>query len=389
MCYKPNLFPIRLVQWMLAITILLFAASTSAGEDSSAYHVHPGQNIQEAIEKAASDPARKKVLVHAGTYRPAKPAQALVWFNTRHNGITLEAIGDVVLTAANPQVGSPDTKSFPAIVNHVVYFGDGVGRDTVLRGFKITGANHFVTRSEQPGPIQPPLAEKKLRKALFFYADGGAIKVFGRSYPTIDQVEIYENYASPCGGGISIEHRTFNRHAVLITNSIFRQNSCQITGSAIDVLPDSAAAIINCLFVANIANTGVDYVSGPGDEYNKQHGSGALTVFPGARVQVRRCTFTGNWNGADDKGSGNLYADTIFWQNNAGGGIAPGSRYELDILDASRVKRCFFGGDTPDLRKTIDRTFNIFDADDPDFDLHYVPRNPAYAEAGYRPVAIE
>ena len=31
------------------------------------------------------------------------------------------------------------------MVNHVIYFGDGISRKTVLRGFEITGANNFVT----------------------------------------------------------------------------------------------------------------------------------------------------------------------------------------------------------------------------------------------------
>ena len=37
----------------------------------------------------------------APTVRRRK-GQALIWFNARHDGITLEAVGDVVLTAANP-----------------------------------------------------------------------------------------------------------------------------------------------------------------------------------------------------------------------------------------------------------------------------------------------
>ena len=110
-----------------------------------AYRVQPGGSIQAALEAAAKDPANKIVYVHAGTYRPAAHGQALIWFNERHDGITLEAVGEVVLTAANPAIADNKAPSFPAVVNHVVYFGDGVSTKTVLRGFRVTGANNYTT----------------------------------------------------------------------------------------------------------------------------------------------------------------------------------------------------------------------------------------------------
>src|SRR5690606_13413361 len=97
------------------------------------WHVRPGASIQAALDSAAGDAAHKRVLVHAGTYRPSAPGQAMIWFNRRHDGITLEGEGEVVLSAANPDLANPRAPSFPAIVNHVVYFGDGVSSRTVLR----------------------------------------------------------------------------------------------------------------------------------------------------------------------------------------------------------------------------------------------------------------
>jgi hypothetical protein len=169
---------------------------------TSSYHVHPGGRIQDALDAAARDPVNKTVSVHAGTFRPAARGQALVWFNARHDGITLEAVGDVTLTASNPAIADSRAPSYPAVVNHVVYIGDGVSRKTVLRGFKITGAKNFTTGSGDKSPIE----SDELRKTAFFYTDGGGIKIYARSYPTIEHVEVYENYASPCGGGVSVEH---------------------------------------------------------------------------------------------------------------------------------------------------------------------------------------
>ena len=350
---------------------------------TGAYHVHPHGRIQDALEAAARDPRHKTVYVHAGTYRPPARAQALIWFNARHDGITLEAVGDVVLTAANADVADRQAPSFPAVVNHVVYFGDGITRKTVLRGFRITGANNFTTGTGQQSPIE----SDDVRKTPFFYADGGGIKIYARAYPLIEHVEVAGNYTSPCGGGVSVEHLGQPQDSVLFRHCVFRDNRTQITGSAVDLLHGSAASIENCLFVGNVANLGVDYVGLlTGGEYHPEHGSGALTVFEGSRAAVTRCTFTGNWNGVDDNGSGSTYVDTIFWRNTRAGGISPGKRYELDITDGSGVKGSFIHGEVNDLRGTVDRAANRIDPPDPRFDARFVPRAPEYASVGYRPV---
>ena len=124
---------------------------------TASYHVYPEGQIQDALEAAARDPLNKTIYVHAGTYRPPAKGQALVWFNARHDGITLEAVGDVVLTAANPKIADNRGAAFPAVVNHVVYFGDGVSSKTVLRGFRITGANNFTfSRKELDDALRDP-----------------------------------------------------------------------------------------------------------------------------------------------------------------------------------------------------------------------------------------
>lgn len=394
---------VALLFWLLPILVSLFPGcsdredtgaatdhTTRPEVDESSYHVHPGDDIQQALDKAAADPVRKIVNVHAGTYRPRRPGQALVCFLRRHDGITLLAHGEVILTAANPDLADRSLDSFPAIVNHVVFFGDGISSKTVLRGFKITGANHYVTRLEEPERLGPPADVPELHHhhphlALFFFADGGGIKVFGRSYPTIEDTIIFDNYASPCAGGASIEHRGFTEQPVTFRNCVFQNNRCQVTGSAIDVLPGSAAVIENCLFVGNISNTGEDYVSPEDHPISGQYGSGALTVFHESSVRVRRCTFTDNWNGVDDRSSRSTYTDCIFWQNTHDGGISSGGRYELDILAGSRVTGCFIHGNQNDLNGNIESEDNVLDASDPNFDRDFRPWSPEFSDVGYRP----
>jgi hypothetical protein len=350
---------------------------------TASYHVYPKGRIQDALEAAARDPVNKTVHVHAGTYRPPAKGQALIWLNARHDGITLEAVGEVVLTAGNPGVADAQAHSYPAVVNHVVYFGDGVSRKTVFRGFKITGARNFTTGSGEKSPIE----SDDVRKTPFFYLDGGGIKIYARSYPTIENVEVYGNYTSPCGGGVSVEHLGQTQESVLFRNCIFRDNRTQITGSALDLLHGSHATIENCLFVGNVANLGVDYVGLlTGGEFHPEHGSGAMTVFDGSRAAVSNSTFTGNWNGVDDGGTGSTYVDSIFWKNTLAGGISTGPRYELDITDGAGVRGSFIHGDVNDLRGTVNRDVNTFDPPDPRFDAQFSPQAPQYRAVGYRPL---
>src|SRR5204863_3780694 len=165
--------------------------------------VFPGDKIQDALELAARNTTNKIVKVHAGEYRPDSKRQALIWFNKEQDGIRLDAEGRVTLPAANPGLSSPSDPGFPAVVNHVVYFGDGVSSNTVIKGFRLTGANSFLTR-EGTREMEP---NATIAKNFFFFADGGAIKIFGRSYPAIQNLEVVDNFTSPCGAGISVQQQ--------------------------------------------------------------------------------------------------------------------------------------------------------------------------------------
>jgi hypothetical protein len=292
------------------------------------------------------------------------------------------ADGPVTLTAANPELSDKKDAAYPAVVNHVVYFGDGVSPATVLRGFRITGANHFVTT--QPPEIEPGA---DFAKNLFFYADGGAIKIFGRSSPTLRQLTIEDNYASPCAGGVSVQQQWLAGGGapppVRIEDCLFSRNRSQITGAAVDLLPGSSAVISNCVFSGNIGNLGDNYIS-----ENKTQpeftNSSPLTVFPTSRALVQRCTFTGNRNGIDDLGHQSVYQNCIFWRNDLGGAFYGGERYELDLEDTAQVSGCFFGAAVIDRRGVISKSLNTFAAPDPKFDKHFIPASPEYSNAGGR-----
>src|SRR5262245_49295785 len=128
---------------IFALGELLASATIILKEDG--YQVQPGDSIQEAIELAAGNKTNKTVHVNAGTYRPGAPGQAFIFLNHRHDGVHLKAKGNVILSAANPEIARAGSRGFPAIVNHIVYFGDGISRRTVFDGFKLTGAKCYFT----------------------------------------------------------------------------------------------------------------------------------------------------------------------------------------------------------------------------------------------------
>ena len=348
------------------------------------FHVYPGDSIQEAIELAAANATNKAVYVHAGTYRPAAEGQAFIFLNRKHDGVQLKAVGEVILTAANPQIARPGARGYPAVVNHIVYFGDGINRRTVFDGFKLTGANGYLTTNDTQ-KIEPNLS---LERGLFFYGDGGAIKVFGRSYPTIRNVECYDNYASPCAGALSIQHEGHGYQtspgAVWVENCVFRDNTAEVNAAAVDLLPGSVATITNCLFVGNAGYLGRNYIDErPQPEFTN---AAPLCVFQAAFALVVNCTFASNRNAVHDLSeTGSTYRNCIFWRNNRPGGFYTTNRFEFFVEGGPRVTGSFFGGPVVGLAQMISRDkSNALNASDPEFDSAFNPRAEAYRGAGYR-----
>jgi len=372
----------------IGLSVLRVGGAITSSKDG--YHVFPGDNIQDALQQAAESKTNKIVKVHAGEYHPNSKRQALIWFNKMHDGIRLEAEGSVTLTATNPQLTVASEPGFPAVVNHVVYFGDGISSNTVLKGFRITGANNFVTK-ERTRQMEPDLT---IPKNSFFFSDGGAIKIFGHSSPTIQNVEVVDNFTSPCGAGISVQHQGFNQAPVLIENCVLQGNRAQATGAAIDLLAGSSARISNCLFAGSVSNTGDDVVAKNSGERPFVN-NGVLTIFWNSRAEVRNCTFTGNRNGVDDMGGQSSYANCIFVDNNLDAGLKGFARYELAVNAGGKVSGCFINGTVHDLAHVVSAQENVLEGfsgrtfPPPKFNQSFVPEAPEYKNAGYRPVSSD
>lgn len=338
------------------------------------YHVFPSDDLQQVLNVAATNTALKTVLIHEGTYAPRNPGQALIYLNRAHDGIRLLGVGRPVLTAANPDLADRSARSFPAVVNHVVYCGDGLSTNTILAHFRLTGANHFVTNSLQD--VMEP--DRSIPKGRFYYGDGGAVKIYHRSYPVLRDLEIVDNYCSPCAGGVSIQHEGATNGAVLIENCVFRGNRAEVTGAALDLLWGSEARVVNCLFVGNISNTG------PGEGENPFSNNGAVTVFPRSRVQMERCTLTGNRNGVDELGGRSSFVDSLFFRNTVKAGVAGLPRFELDLQKGGDVRGCVIAGRILDPSKSVSPRANRIDPPGLELSGDFVPKGEGLEKVGYR-----
>jgi hypothetical protein len=210
------------------------------------------------------------------------------------------------------------------------------------------------------------------------------VKIFGRSYPTLRNLEIVDNYSSPCGAGVSVQHLGIREGWVRIENCVFRKNRARVTGAALDLLEGSSAQVVNCLFTGNISNIGDDVVARVSGEAPFTN-SGAITVFRGSRLWMQRCSITGNRNGIDDMSGEGVYEDSIFFGNELEGGLAGTTRFSLDLPKGGRVTGCLVGGRIIDPRNVVTAAdSNLLNPPDPGFDREFIPKGAPYQGKGYR-----
>lgn len=362
--------------WIWAV----FAGGLTAGAfefKDGEFHVRPGDNLQDVINRAGRNPKFKTVRIYPGVYRPRTHGQALIYLNRAHDGVRIIGVGRPTLTAANEEIADRSAATFPAVVNHVIYLGDGLGTNTLVENLRLTGANHFVTNSLQD--LMEP--DRAVPKGRFYFGDGGAIKVYRRSSPVLRDLEIVDNYASPCAGGISLQQEGATNEVVLIENCVFRNNRAEVTGAALDLLWGSRARVVNCLFVGNVSNTG------PGEGENPFNNNGAVTVFPRSRLEMEGCTLVGNRNGVDDLSGQGSYFRTIFAANTVGGGEPGLPRFELFLPLGGIVRDCVVSGASQDPHRALAVGTNVLNPEGLRFTSDFVPEGAQFSQHGYRPVS--
>lgn len=372
---------------LLLVSSLTFAgcdeASHRAKEDPASEGpvvVAPGEDLQAALDRAANATVDRRLILLPGVHQSARTRFSLLALTKKHDGVVVEGETGAVLSAGSPNNPNRTT------VSHVVYCGHGLTSETKLRNLTIRDAKGLLTSAGIP---QEDFGSESatLKQGLFFQLDGGALKIFGNSYPVFDNILFEENSTKLCGGAVSVEHQGVCSSAVEFRNCRFIGNRCPATGSAVDVLQGSSVRLKNCLFVDNVGNYGMEEVQLRfGLTYNEEHGSGALTVFPGSKAEVIRCTFLNNWNGVDDHGIGSRYDGCLFINNGSTDGTRPGHTYEMDVVESDVVHNCVFHAEHPDLRGTISRDLNSFVAAEPSLNAAFAPTEDEYREVGYRPL---
>jgi hypothetical protein len=220
-------------------------------------------------------------------------------------------------------------------------------------------------------------------KNSFWVTDGGGIKIFGASSPTLENLEVYDNFTRPCAGGVSVQQQMLKENPVTFRNCIFRNNRAQVTGCAVDLLEGSFAVLENCLFVGNLGNTGVDTVAKRSGE-KPMDNSAALTIFQNSRAIVRNCTFTANRNGVDDLSGVSVYENSIFLRNELAGGKPEFQRYEVDLQKGGTVKNCVIVGTVHDPAGALAKNGNRLNAE-LKLDEKFRPQASGFENVGFRP----
>ena len=94
---------------LIMISSFFFDGQASSSQKGSVIDVHPGESIQEALDRAKPGDT---VLVSPGIYQCKKGGEAFIIFKKRHNGITLKGAGkgtkDVILDGGNKALHAGD-----------------------------------------------------------------------------------------------------------------------------------------------------------------------------------------------------------------------------------------------------------------------------------------
>jgi hypothetical protein len=229
-----------------ALVTCALAAGCGGGAPPPAitHVVKPGQSIQAAIDLAQPG---EVVLVYPGTYTPAKPDEAMVIFTAQKNGVTLRGAGkapDEVVLDGSKQV------------LHVLYFAEGIGRQTVVENLTVTGGLAY------PATVLPPGYVFTLRPEIDpsddFYHDGAGVMLF-RAAPTVRGCRVLSNDAQRCGAGISVFAYASSGFPSVgpliqdceITGNKLGATDSSGTGGGIDVYNGARAEVINSLLAGN------------------------------------------------------------------------------------------------------------------------------------------
>ena len=296
---------------------------------------HEAIDLQAEVDRIAKNHPRSTIVLSPGVYRPLREGIALLHLNRLHDGLKIkgehrdtvilsaQALPEVADRIRNERLGSLQSRipSENAIVSHIVYFGHGVTNDTELSNLTLKGARGFLTRKDEF--VAEPYRE--FPRKFVKYADGGAVKIWGQSAPSLTELIIEDNWALYCGGGVSVEQFGMSSEPVRIRNVIFRDNRVPLTGAALDLLPGSSARVEDSTFDRNLANFEwvslkvvdelrlqflaqasesvrkmVGVQSGPTSSQTGPYAkSSAVTVFRGSWIELKRSQFIGNSGGID------------------------------------------------------------------------------------------
>lgn len=248
--------------------------------------------IQLAIEGAS---AGDTIMVAPGTY--------VENLNFRGKAITIESTAgpaDTTLDASACTLGSEQCSG--------VVFVSGEGRDSVFRGFTITGGTGTIyepTRRRGGGVYcnqTSPTIDDCIVVGNSAY-NGGGISAYIQASPMIMNCIVNDNVSSNCAGGIDCRNST-----PVIQDCMIAGNSCSSCGGGIGAYVGGGPTVTRCVITDNVARLGGGIHSHTGSSatitncevtFNVTEVSGSGMSLSGAGIQfVTDSDISDNFSGA-------------------------------------------------------------------------------------------
>ncbi|MHC4427527.1 MAG: right-handed parallel beta-helix repeat-containing protein [Planctomycetota bacterium] len=299
---------------------VIFVDAATCPDMGNGTRRNPFCSIQDAIDAASSG---GEVRVAAGVYEE-----------------TIELWGKAITVRA---VDGPDVTTIDALGTGTVVTCEGVGPDTVIDGFTITGgdgttAGGMLNISSSPTVVECVFLQNTSNNA-------GAMGNYGASPTVVDCMFIDNEAPGPAGLGGAIYNTGFPEPAPVFMGCTFSGNRAGF-GGAMNTDSLSTPVFIDCTFEGNVADdTGgaIRTSNSPSLFWNclfKSNeaidGAGIADLSESDTCLVR-CRFEDNiGQGLFNGGSSPILVSSLF-ANNTGAGMASSGRSEPNVVNCTFV----------------------------------------------------
>ena len=238
------------------------------------------ETIQDAIDQAADG---YEIVVAPGTYYEL--------LNTDGKAVVVRSSGGPEVTTINGKGSGP-----------MIFMGSGEGRDTVIEGFRFTGADGLIRGGGMRLSGSSPTIRECIFEANNVVKGGGIFAEFGA--PLIIDCVFLDNEALQVGAGLAADSEAF----LTVIGCAFTRNCVFQHGGAVSHRGGSTGTYVNCVFFDNRTELG------PG---------GAFWLEAGSVAEIINCTLTMNEGAQGGGGAGHAEDSSLTMRNCISWGNCP------------------------------------------------------------------